>query len=90
MLTGLLIVAVAVEALMIAVLWLGQKDHAERLGWVQSAIRRLPPEIKHEPEDLRPVWREVQRQLLASYQDRNPYALIEANRRQAEELRRLG
>jgi hypothetical protein len=35
----------------------------------------IPPEIKHEPEDLRPARRERQRQLLKSYHDleREPY-----------------
>jgi hypothetical protein len=89
MLTALLIVAVLVELVLIIALRLKLKDHEERLGWVQSAIRRLPPEIKDVPGDLSPVWRELQRQILASYQDRDPYALIEANRRQVQELERL-
>jgi hypothetical protein len=36
-----------------------------------------------------PTWCELQRQILASYEDRDPYALIEAHRREVEELQRL-
>jgi hypothetical protein len=68
-------VAVIVELLLIFGLWLRIKDHEQRLGWHSNVIRRLPPEIKHEPEDLRPARRERQRQLLKSYHDleREPY-----------------
>lgn len=89
LITALLITAVIAALFAIAALWQKLKDHEKRLDWHSDVIRRLPPEIRHNPKDLSPAWCELQRQLLASYEDRDPYALIEANRREVEELRHL-
>jgi len=87
MLTALLIVAVLVELVLIFILHEKIKDHEERLTWHQEVIRRLPPEIKNEYSGG--IWHEVQQQFLASQRDRDPRAVIEIYRRQAEELKRL-